>query len=98
MELQLRRAAVADYFQIAPQDFLAVAGTQRFHAGFLRCEAAGDVNGRMAALHAVRDFSLSEYAPQKSVAIPFDHRRDTIDLRGIETKPDNVRHVSSSTA
>jgi hypothetical protein len=92
MKPQLRRAAVTDDLDVAPQDVLGVPGAKRFHRGFLGGEAAGEVDGRFLAAHAVFDFTIGEHAMQEPIAISFNGRRDSRDIRCVETKTDNFRH------
>jgi hypothetical protein len=92
MQPELRRAAVTDDLDVAPQDVLSMPGAERFHRGFLGGEAAGEVDGRFLAARAVFDFTIGEHAMQEPIAISFNGRRDPRDIRCVEAKTDNLRH------
>lgn len=90
VQLQLRRAAgPAHDFDVAPQDILRAAGAERLHRGFLRSEPAGEMNRRMAASHAVRDFAVGENALAESVAVALERRDDAGDFCGVESEADD---------
>ena len=98
MKLQLRRPAVADDLDIAPEDFLRVSGAERFHAGFLCREPAGKMDSRHAPACAVRNFAVGKNAPDEPFAVPFDGGGNPGDFGGVETKADYVGHRRPSTA
>ena len=91
MQPQLRRTArLSDDFDVAPQYSLRVSGAERFHRRFLGRKAAGEVNGRIVAPHAVRHLRFSEDAVSKAFAVPFNGRSDPRDIRGVEAESDDV--------
>ena len=92
VKLQLRRAAAADDFDVAPEHALRVAGAERLHRRFLGREAAGEMNRRHAAPRAVRDFALGEDAVQEAVAVALDRGGDAMDVGGVEPESDDVGH------
>lgn len=90
VQLELRRTArLADDLDVAPQHALRVAGAERFHRGFLRGEAAGEVNRGIAAAHAVCDFAFGEYAVRKTIAVAVDGGGDAGNFRGVEPESNN---------
>ena len=91
MQPQLRRTArLTDDFDVAPQHSLRVSGAEGFHRRFLGREAAGKVNGRIVAPHAVRDLRFGEDAVSEPFAVPFDGRSDARDIRCVEAESDDV--------
>ena len=92
VQLQLRRTAAADHLDVAPEHALRVAGAERFHRRFFRGEPPGEMDGRHAAAHAVRDFALGEDAAEKPVAVALDRVGDAADVGGVEAETDDVWH------
>ena len=72
VKLQLRRTAVADDLDVAPQHATRVAGAERLHRRFLGGEASGKMDGRLAPPLAVRDFAVGEDPMQEPVAVALD--------------------------
>ena len=91
MKLQLRRSAASHYLDVAPQDAARVAGAERLHGRFLCGEPPGKMNGWNAAPRAVFDLGVCEDAVKEPLAVPLDRVRDTVDIRGVEPEPDDVR-------
>ena len=98
VEPQLRRAASADDLEIAPQNFLGMAGPKRLHAGLFCRKSPRKMNGGRAAPAAVGDFGLGEKAADKAFAVSFDQRSDAWNLGGGEAWANDVRHVKPSSA
>jgi hypothetical protein len=87
---ELRRTAgLPDYLDVSPQHPLRMAGAERFHRGFFRGEPAGEMNRRMAAAHAIRDFAFRENAMRESLAVALDGGGDPWNLRGVESESDD---------
>jgi hypothetical protein len=96
VQLQLRRAARLPHdLDVAPEHALRVARAERFHGGFLRREAAGEVNRGVAAVHAVRDFAFREDPVRKPIAVALDRGGDAGNFRGVETES-NDGHASQA--
>src|SRR2546427_564725 len=55
VQLELRRSAAPDNFNIAPKDPMGMAGTERLHRRLFRGKPAGKMNRRHLATRAVRD-------------------------------------------
>ena len=96
VQLELRRAAAPNNLYIAPEHPKRMAGAERFHRRFLCGKAAGKVNRRHPATRAVRHFAVSEYAPQEPLPVSLDRVGDAIDIRGVQTESENVRHATAS--
>ncbi len=94
VQRELRRAAAAHDFDVAPQNAARVAGAERFHRCFLRGEAAGKMDGRNAATEAVIEFAGREDALQKAVAVPVDRIGNPVDIGGVQAQTDDVCHDS----
>lgn len=77
---------------VAPEHTVGVAGPESFHRRFFRREAARVVNGGSAPLGAVRDLAAGEDALKEPIAVLFDGRGDPVDVGGVESKSDDVRH------
>ena len=92
VQLELRRPAAADHLDVTPEDPLRMARAERFHRRLLRGEAAREMNRRLAAPHAVRDFTLGENTLQESLAIALDGADDARDVGGVDTQTYDVRH------
>ena len=92
---QLRWAVAAHDFEVPPQHALRVAGTEGLHGRFLGREAAGEVNGRHAAPHAVGDFAFGEDTMGEPLSVSLDGVADAGDVGGVESEPDNV-HVTQA--
>src|SRR5262245_6905093 len=83
MKLELRRAAMPDHFNVAPQHLLSVTGAKRFHRGFLCREAPGKMDGWKPSPLTVSNFAVSEDAAEKTVAESLDCRRDARNVRRV---------------
>lgn len=94
MKQQVRRAAVARNFDVAPQDLLRVPGAERFHRRFLRGEPSGKVYRRDAAPAAVCDLAVSEHALDESIAVALDGGGDSVDVGDVKPESDDA-HESS---
>ena len=93
---ELRRAAAPDDLDVAPEHSVRMAGAERFHRRFFRGKAAGKVNRRHLATRAVRHFAVGEHALQEPLAVSLDRVGDAIDIRGVQTESENVRHATAS--
>src|SRR5438093_1736418 len=82
MKVQAWRAAGAEHLHVAPQHTERMPGAERFHRGFLRGEASGKMNGRLAAAGAVGDLALSEDAAEETIAVPLDDVGDAVYVGG----------------
>ena len=92
VELELRRTASADDFDVAPENLLRVPGAKRLHRGFLGGKSPGKMDRRLTSPHAIGNLAVGEDAPQEPIAVTLDGRRDSRDVGGIETQTDDVRH------
>lgn len=95
MQRQLRRSPAPDHFDVAPQDPERMAGAKRFHRRLFCGKPAGKVNRRHPPASAIRHFAFGKYASQKPLAVPLDSIGDAIDIRGVQSEPDNVRHETA---
>src|SRR5262245_19245947 len=95
VEVQLRRPAAPYDFDVAPQNALRVAGAQRLHRRFLGREAAGEVNRWHTPPAAVRNLVVAEDPQHETIAVPFDGLGDTMNVRGIDPEPNDLRHTFS---
>jgi len=95
MQLQLRRSAMADHLDVAPQHALRVARAERLHRCLFSGKASGEVNGGVVTAHAVGNFGLGKNAMCKTVAIPLDRGRYAGDVRRVEPDSDDV-HASQA--
>lgn len=87
---ELRRTAgLADDLDVAPEYALRVAGAERLHRGFLRREAAGEMDRGVPASHAVRDFTGGEDPVGKPFAVALDRGGDAGNLSGVESESNN---------
>src|SRR5438128_12528704 len=93
MELQLRRAAVPDHLDVAPQNALRVAGAERFHGGFLGGKARGEMGRRHPAPRAVGNLAVGEDPAHKPVAVAFDDVGDPSDIRRVESDSDDGHYL-----
>src|SRR5262249_39365951 len=93
VQLELRRSAAANHFDVTPQHVLRAAGAKRFHRRFLCREAAGKVDGRNATPHAVRDLAVGEDPAQEAFAITFDCVGNPIDFSDVDSQTDDVCHA-----
>ena len=92
MQLQLRRTAVADDLDIAPEDARRMSCAERFHRRFFRGEPAGKMNRRNPSARAVDDLAIRENAAQETVSIPLDSLGNPVDVGGVEAEADDVWH------
>jgi len=95
MQLQLRRSAPANHFDVPPEDASRMTGTERLHCSFLGGKTSGEVDGRVAAAHAVRHLGLGENAVCKSLAVPLDRGGYARDVCCVETESNDV-HASQA--
>ena len=95
MQLQLRGTAASDHFDVAPEDASRMTGTERLHCRFLGGKTSGEVDGRVAAAHAVRHLGLGENAVCKSLAVPLDRGGYARDICCVETDSNDV-HTSQA--
>ena len=89
VKVQLRWTAVADDFEILPQHSEGMAGANRFHSGFLRRKAAGEVRCGILASHAVLELARGKDAAQKTLAIALDSGRNSFNLGRIHAEADD---------
>lgn len=92
VELELRRTAATDHFDIAPEDLLRVTGAERLHRGFLGGKSSRKMDRRLPPSHAISNLAVGEHALQETVAKSFDRRGDPRDVGGIEPQTDDLRH------
>ena len=92
VQLQLRRPAAADHFHVAPEDALRMTGAEGFHRRLFRSEAAREMNRRLPAPHAVRDFPFRENALQKPRPVSVDGADDAGDFGEVDAQADDVWH------
>src|SRR5579872_1518085 len=92
VQLELRRPAMPDDLDVAPEDAVRMAGAQRLHRGFLGGEAAGKMDRRHTAPRAVGNLTVREDPAEKSVAVPLDRVGDAVNVGGVETDADDVWH------
>ena len=90
MEEQPRWAALADDFDVAPQNALGMPGAKRFHRRFLRRETAGQMDGGDSPACTVGNFSVGEDPMEKTVPVSRECRGDARDVRCVQTKADDV--------
>ena len=96
VELQLRRSAAAHDLEMTPEHAVGMPGPERFHAGFLCREPGGEVDRRDPVALTIRDLVIGEDAAQKSLAVALDCGGDAVDVRRIDSNPDDVRHAPSA--
>ena len=72
-QLQPRRSATANYFDILPEHAARVARAARLHGGFLGGETAGQVRRGVAPLRTIGNLSCGKHAVQEAIAVPFEH-------------------------
>jgi hypothetical protein len=92
VQLQLRRTATPDHFDVCPDDAAGVPGPECLHRRFLDREAPGEVRDRVAAAGTISDLARREDAPQESIAVTFQQLRNARELRRIESDGDDI-HV-----
>lgn len=96
VQLELRGTAAPDNLHVAPQDPVRMAGAEGFHRRFFRGKAAGKVNRRHFATRAIRHFAVGEHAPHEPLAVSLDCGGDAMDIRGVQTESEYVRHATAS--
>src|SRR5205814_1413429 len=96
VQLQLRRTAAAHDLDVPPENTARVSGTERLHGRLLRGEAAGKVNGRLAAPRAVRDFALREDATDEAIAVSLDRCGDARNIGCVQAKAYDGGHAVAS--
>lgn len=94
MKPQLRGTAVPHDLDVAPENAARVPGPKRLHGRFFCGEASGKMNRGDAASGAVRDFSVSKDTMEEPLAVSLDGVGDTVDVSGIESESDDIRHAS----
>jgi hypothetical protein len=87
---QLRRAALAYYLDVAPEDALGVTCAQGLHRGLLGGKAPGKVGRGIPSAGGIGDLAVGENPTQKPVSISGDGRLDAIDFGGIHSDTDNI--------
>src|SRR5579862_4143015 len=92
MQLQLRRTAVPDDLDVAPENARRMACAERLHRRFLRGEPAGKMNRRDPPARAVGDLAVREDASQETVPVPFNRLGNPGDVGGVEAEADDVWH------
>ena len=90
MKPQLRGAADADDFDIAPEHALRVSRAERLHRRFFGRETAGQMGRRIPPARRLGDLAVGEHATQKSVAKSRDGGFNPIDFSGIQPDADNM--------
>ena len=95
VQLQLRRAAPADDFDVAPPHALGIPGPERFHGRFFGGKPAGEVNRRLVAPHAICDFVVREDAVRETLAVALDGGGDAWNVGRVESQSDDV-HASQA--
>lgn len=95
MQLQLRWSAAPYHLDVAPQYALRVAGAERLHCCLFCCKASSEVNGRVAAAHAVGHLGLGKNSVGKTLAIPLDRGGNARDVRRVEPDSDDI-HASQA--
>ena len=84
------------YFEMTPEHPVRVPGSERFHPGFLGRESRGEVDRRNPVALTVRNLIVCEDATQETVAVSFDRGGDPVDVRRVDSEPDDVRHASTA--
>ncbi len=95
VQLQLRRSATPDHFDVAPQDTPRMARAERLHRGFFGGKPSGEVDGRVAAAQTVRHLGLGENAVCKTLAVPLDRGGYARDVCRVESDSNDV-HASQA--
>jgi len=95
VQLQLRRTAVADDFNVAPQHAVRVACPERLHRRFFGGEPAREMNRRNFAAGTVRHLTVREDPPKESLAVAIDRVGNAIDIGGVKTESKNGRHATA---
>ena len=92
MQPQLRRSPGPDHFDVLPEHAAGVPCAERLHGGFLRGESAGKVRNRIAPARAVGNLGVRKDPPEEAIAIPLQQRRDSRQVRCIQSDSNDV-HV-----
>jgi len=79
-------ALLADDFEIDPADAVAPAGSERFHGGFLRGEAASVAFELIPEALAIFDFVGREDAAEEKLAAALNGRLDARDFGDVNTQ------------
>ncbi len=93
VEFELRRAVSTHNFDVAPPHLLRVPGAERLHCRFLRGEASGKMNSRLAATPVVRNLPIREDPLDEAFAVAFNRADDAGDVRGIDAEADDGGHA-----
>jgi len=89
VEFELRRAVSTPNFDVASPHRLRVPGAERLHCRFLRGEASGKMNSRLAATRAVRNLPIREDPLDEAFAVAFNRADDAGKVRGIDAEADD---------
>ena len=89
VEFELRRAVSTHDFDVAPPHLLRVSGAERRDRRFLRGEASGKMNSRLATALALRDLPRREDPLDETFALAPTHADDAGDVRGIDAEADD---------
>ena len=92
MKPKLRRPAVPDHLDAAPQDLRRMTGSEGFQRRFLGCETTGKMNRRLASPRTVGDLRLREDAIYEAVAESRNGRRDARNIGRVESQANDGRH------
>jgi hypothetical protein len=87
MKLKLRRPASPYDLDVAPEDLLRVARSERLHGRFLGCEAAGEMYRGGAPPLAVGHLTVGEDTTEEALTVALDGRLDAVNVRGVEAEP-----------
>lgn len=94
MKLQLRGTTVPDDLDVAPENAARVPGPKRLHGRLFCCKASGKMSRGDAVSGAVGNFAVGKDAMEEPLAVPLDGVGDTVDVSGIESESDDIRHAS----
>ena len=96
MKSELRRAVTPHDLDAGPVHAVRVTGAEGFHRRLFCGKSSGKVNRRHLATGAVRNFGFGKDPSHEPLPIPLDGVGDAIDICGIQTESQNVRHATAS--
>jgi len=71
-----------------------MAGSERFHRGFLRGKPSGEMGHRVAALRTIGDLPIREYTAQEPLSVSVIRASDAWDVGDINAQSED-RHASA---
>ena len=94
MQPELRRPKRAEHLDVLPQHAARMAGSERFHRGFLRGKPSGEMGHRVAALRTISNLPIREYTAQEPLSVSVIRASDAWDVGDINAQSED-RHASA---